>query len=146
MRAKTAVKLRARGTAFKCDLCGRKLMTMDALTIHQRTAHNVITRRNKPKQVNKPLKAIKPQIKEKITRKDPTPPKSTQKVKFSEPEKEESKKEVKENPPVNQDSASLQKKTVEFKCPKCFSVFATYFPAHKHIQKYHCVNKQGAKV
>lgn len=146
MRAKTAVKLRARGTAFKCDLCGRKLMTMDALIIHQRTAHNVITRRNKPKQVNKPLKSVKPQVKEKLVKKEPTLPKNTQKVKFSELEKEVNKKEEKVDPPVNQDNAPLKKKTVEFQCPKCFSIFGTYFPAHKHIQKYHCVNKQGAKV
>ncbi|XP_050360123.1 uncharacterized protein LOC126779949 [Nymphalis io] len=145
MGAKTAVKLRNRGAAYKCDLCGRKLMTPDALVVHQRTAHNIITRRTKPKQIIKPMKSSKVEVKEKPVKKTLTPLKSTSKIsdkKVKEADKNESitDEEIPESKPVK------KKKTVEFECPKCFRVFLTYFPALKHIQKYHCVNRQGTKV
>lgn len=137
MGAKTAVKLRARGTAYKCNMCGRKLMSMEALISHERTAHNIITRRNKSKQDIKPTKATKTEVKPKPAKKETSSPKITQKVKFSEPISE----------PVESEDKTLPiKRTVEFKCPKCFRVYASYFPAHKHIQNFHCVNKQGVKV
>ncbi|CAH2083776.1 unnamed protein product [Euphydryas editha] len=139
MGAKTAVKLRNRGAAYKCDLCGRKLMTPDALVVHQRTAHNIITRRTKPKQVVKPVKTTKVETKAK-TEKKPLPT-------LKNPPKISDKKE---KVVVKNESSKVQsekmKKTVEFECPKCFRLFQTYFPAHKHIQKYHCVNRHGAKV
>ncbi|XP_047543035.1 uncharacterized protein LOC125075349 [Vanessa atalanta] len=145
MGAKTAVKLRNRGAAYKCDLCGRKLMTPDALVVHQRTAHNIITRRTKPKQIIKPIRSPKVQVKEKPVKKTLTPLKNTPKISDKKP------KEVVKSEPITdevnpENKPEKKKKTVEFECPKCFRVFLTYFPALKHIQKYHCVNRQGTKV
>ncbi|CAH0731086.1 unnamed protein product, partial [Brenthis ino] len=137
MGAKTALKLRARGTAFKCHMCGRKLMSMEALISHERTAHNIITRRNKSKQVTEPLKATKKEVKQKPAKKESSPLKIRQKIKFSESISE---------PEESEDKSLPKRKTVEFKCPKCFRAFASYLPAHKHIQNFHCVNRQGVKV
>ncbi|XP_023952090.2 uncharacterized protein LOC112056002 [Bicyclus anynana] len=122
MGAKSALKLRNRGIAHKCDICGRKLMTPDALEVHLRTTHNIIKRRGRPPKVRNVVKTTK------------TQPKPLEEVNIDAPPM-----------PARVVMANMRNK-VEFECPKCFKAFPTYFPALKHIQKYHCVNKQGIPV
>ncbi|XP_034838803.2 uncharacterized protein [Maniola hyperantus] len=127
MGAKTAVNLRKRGVAYKCQNCGRKLMTADALVAHQRTAHNIISRRRgRFAAAPKPIKLDKP-----FTKKEKaeiaTPPATPECTQVT-------------------DRTKMKKNTVEFECPKCFKRFSTYFPARKHIQKHHCVDRQNFVV
>ncbi|XP_045783031.1 uncharacterized protein LOC123879400 [Maniola jurtina] len=128
MGAKTAVKLRNRGVAYKCQNCGRKLMTADALAAHQRTAHNIISRRRgRFAAAPKPIILDKAFTSKDIVAEIATPPVPTECTQAT-------------------DNTKMKKSTVEFECPKCFKRFPAYFPTRKHIQKHHCVDRQNIAV
>lgn len=128
MGAKTASKPRLRSIAYKCDLCGRKFTKLETLKSHQRTVHNLQPKHIKSKPLDGKIKA-KSVIKEKN-------PKITSPIPISSNNNQEtvSKKGVED------------KHDAEFECPKCFRTFPKYFPALKHIQRFHCVNREGTKV
>lgn len=130
MGAKTASKPRLRSIAYKCDLCGRKFTKLETLKSHQRTVHNL-----QPKQIkSKPLES-KTKAKSVIKEKNPKISSPIPISSNNNQETESSKKSIEDKQDV-----------VEFECPKCFRTFPKYFPALKHIQRFHCVNREGTKV
>ncbi|CAG9577606.1 unnamed protein product [Danaus chrysippus] len=107
MGTKSTVRLRKRGKAFKCDLCGRKLMSPDALKTHQRTAHNII--KVKTKQDAKPVRISKT-AKPKPIKKTASPPKVAAK---------RSERVIKENDKSKKidKQEQVEKSKVQFECP-----------------------------
>ncbi|XP_032528310.2 uncharacterized protein LOC116778418 isoform X2 [Danaus plexippus] len=108
MGTKSTVRLRKRGKAFKCDLCGRKLMSPDALKAHQRTAHNIL--KVKTKQEAKPVKISKT-AKPKPIKKAASPSKVAA--------KRSSERNIKENdkPKKTDKQDQVEKAKVQFECP-----------------------------
>lgn len=120
MGPKSVVNLRNRAVSFKCDICGVKLMTEELLDAHRRTAHNVVTKRRKRSQeASIPMNPVVSLLRD--------------------PLEEDSEKKNTSTSDTMQAATTTKKvaKTVEFECPKCYKRFPTYFPALKHIQKYH---------
>ncbi|XP_013163472.1 PREDICTED: uncharacterized protein LOC106114714 [Papilio xuthus] len=142
MGTRSSAKIKLRSLAFKCNICGRRLMSAEALKTHQLCIHNITNR-----------------IRTKVTPKQGiTKPKTqptTQKMKNLKLEKSKNaptkivvntKPEDKIEEKVPKRGTKSIETTNEYECPKCFKNYPDYFLAHRHIQKYHCVNNNNEKV
>lgn len=160
MGARSPANMKTRRSAFKCEFCGRNLISAEGLKSHQRSLHSValkdkekgILRLKNQSQtvvskVQKPKKSIVVKKVAKLT------PKSGAKKMPLEMVKHEISITTEEVPDT-EEKAMLQVKglkpeherKVEFKCPKCHKLFPVYFSALRHVQKYHCVNEKDEKV
>ncbi|CAG4995335.1 unnamed protein product [Parnassius apollo] len=150
MGTRSATKIKLRNAQYKCDICGRKLMTAEALKSHQQCVHKVT---NKPKtkvtqlkQAISKYKSQTPKIKNlKLVELAVSKSKSTPSKKVS------SSKPAAKSTVINASEETLKPFPVdmanaEYECPKCMKIFPIYFSAHRHIQKSHCVNEAGEKV
>lgn len=120
MGSKSVINLRNRGVSFKCDICGLRLTSEEGLESHRRTAHNVVAKhRTRSQEASKPTKPVIPPAKDPLV------------------EDSEEKNASNSNTMQTTTTSKKMAKTVEFECPKCSKRFPTYFPALKHIEKYH---------
>ncbi|CAK1592371.1 unnamed protein product [Parnassius mnemosyne] len=150
MGTRSATKIKLRNAQYKCDICGRRLMTADALKSHQESVHNVTNKQKTKvtplKQTISKYKSQTPKIKnmklvELAVRKSKSTP--SKKVSSSKPG---AKSTVINAPEETTKPFPVDMANVEYECPKCMKIFPIYFSAHRHIQKSHCVNGAGEKV
>ncbi|XP_045541167.1 uncharacterized protein LOC106712588 [Papilio machaon] len=144
MGTRSSAKIKLRSLAFKCDICGRRLMSAEALRTHQLCIHNI---------TNKVKTKVAP--KQGVTKPKTQP--QTQKMKNIKLEKPKSAptknvavnsklvNKIEEKVIAKRGSKSIETCN-EYECPKCFKNFPDYFLAHRHIQKYHCFNSNNEKV
>lgn len=159
MGAKSLANTRTRRGAFKCEFCGRHLLSAEGLKSHQHTLHSIALKDKEKKaaKVNhrsqtvasKVQKSKKGIILKKVTK---VIPKTAAKKMPLEKEKKE-KPTPEEFPQAEQKAMkkvkgckSANERKIEFKCPKCQKLFPVFFSAQRHIQKYHCVNDKDEKV
>lgn len=171
MASRAPTRLRERKGVLKCELCGRKCLTPQALRTHQQTAHRSVKNDEiyldkDTKVMNKPKEPTKRVTIPNITVKQPDklmPPKPPAKVNKSLNESDLVAKVLEEFDSDGANSAtdystdgSLDKETLkpekkntrktEFECPKCKRRFAVYFSAFRHIQKHHSGLPQGDRM
>lgn len=160
MGARSPANTRTRRGAFKCEFCGRNLISAEGLKSHQRTLHSIALKDKEKRvakadlrshtvasKVQKPKKGI---LLKKITK---VAPKIGVKKMPLEKDKKENPNTPKEDLQIEQKSTkkvkgckSANERKIEFKCPKCHKLFPVFFSAQRHIQKYHCVNEKEEKV
>ncbi|XP_063392245.1 uncharacterized protein LOC134677712 [Cydia fagiglandana] len=166
--ARGPTRLRQREGTIKCEHCGRKCLTPQALQTHQQIAHNKNARNNiinpkKDSSVNNKTKSSpKPTIVPLISVKSPEnllakpPVKAKPVVSLNSREVEKVLQDDSDYIATASDSSDVsvkeeivekkeQRKT-EFECPKCKRRFAVYFMAYKHIQKHHAGTPNGSKT
>uniref|UniRef100_A0A2A4K608 C2H2-type domain-containing protein n=2 Tax=Heliothis virescens TaxID=7102 RepID=A0A2A4K608_HELVI len=120
----------------KCEVCGRKFLTVSALKSHHKFLHM------KPEA----LKQSKKQETTKLVKKKMLPANILRKVKPSVAPKEDKVSEAAESPSKVAGKSPSAAKRPEFECPVCAERFPVYFTTFRHIQKKHCVNEKGDKV
>ncbi|XP_063371866.1 uncharacterized protein LOC134660096 [Cydia amplana] len=164
--ARGPTRLRQREGTIKCEYCGRKCLTPQALQTHQQTAHknsrnNLINpkkdypvnnkTKSSPKSTIEPVISVKSP--ENLLAKPPANARRAASLNSREVEKvlqddsdiatasDSSETSVKEEIVEKKE----QRKT-EFECPKCKRRFAVYFMAYKHIQNHHAGPANGSKT
>lgn len=160
MGARSPATTRTRRGAFKCEFCGRNLLSAEGLKSHQSTLHSIALKDKEKRvvkvdlrsptaasKVQKPKKGI---VLKKVTK---VTPKIGVKKMPLEKEKKEKPIAAEEVPQTEQKDTkkvkgckSANDRKIEFKCPKCHKLFPVFFSAQRHIQKYHCVNEKDEKV
>ncbi|CAG4995327.1 unnamed protein product [Parnassius apollo] len=123
-----------RKALYKCDICGRRLMSAKSLKHHQDLAHK---ERGKRKYASNKgaVKKKKNACRAKIV---------FGKVKLSGRKKNIcSRREADTKATVKDGSAAILSNpvdvsNVEYECPICMKIFPAYFSASMHIQKNHC--------
>lgn len=160
MGARSPATTRTRRGAFKCEFCGRNLLSAEGLKSHQSTLHSIALKEKEKRvakvdlrspiagsKVQKPKKGI---ILKKVSK---VAPKIGVKKMPLEKEKKEKLIAAEEVPQTEQKVTkrvkgckSANERKIEFTCPKCHKLFPVFFSAQRHIQKYHCVNEKDEKV
>lgn len=160
MGARSPANTRTRRGAFKCEFCGRNLISAEGLKSHQHTLHSIALKDKEKRiskgdlrsqtvssKVQKPKKGI---ILKKVSK--VAPKISVKKMPLEKDRKEKpvipeevSQTEQKATKKVKGCKSASERK-IEFKCPKCHKLFPVFFSAQRHIQKYHCVNEKDEKV
>lgn len=165
--ARGPTRLRQREGTIKCEYCGRKCLTPQALQTHQQIAHknarnNLISLKKDFPINNKTKLSPKPTSVPLISVKSPenllAKPlvKARPVVSLNKREVEKVLQDDSDYIPSESDSSDVsvkeeivekqeQRKT-EFECPKCKRRFAVYFMAYKHIQRHHPGTPNGSKT
>ncbi|KAJ8704910.1 hypothetical protein PYW08_012230 [Mythimna loreyi] len=122
--------------AVKCDVCGRKFLTVSAWKSHYKFLH---AKSDSDKRI-----PFKKQDNTKLLKKKLVPL-HLKRVNPPEAKKVEKTVEPVKTPELAVKSPSASKKA-EFECPVCSLKYPVYFTAFRHIQKNHCIDDKGEKV
>ncbi|KAJ8706569.1 hypothetical protein PYW07_012647 [Mythimna separata] len=121
----------------KCDVCGRKFLTVSAWKSHYKFLH---AKSDSDKRI-----AFKKQDTARLLKKKLVPVHLLKRVNPPVVKKVEKILEPVKTPDLAVKSPSVTKKA-EFECPVCSLKYPVYFTAFRHIQKNHCVDENGEKV
>ncbi|KAI8431369.1 hypothetical protein MSG28_015903 [Choristoneura fumiferana] len=171
MASRAPTRLRERKSVLKCELCGRKCLTPQALRTHQQTAHKSVKNdeiypKKDIKVMNKPREPLKratiPQVAVKQPDKlcSPKPPAKVNKslnegdlvakvLQEFDSDGANSGTDYSTDGSSDKEILKPEKKNTrktEFECPKCKRRFAVYFSAFRHIQKHHSGLPKGDRM
>ncbi|KAI8431365.1 hypothetical protein MSG28_015901 [Choristoneura fumiferana] len=171
MASRAPTRLRERKSVLKCELCGRKCLTPQALRTHQQTAHKSVKNdeiypKKDIKVMNKPREPLKratiPQVAVKQPDKlcSPKPPAKVNKslnegdlvakvLQEFDSDGANSGTDYSTDGSSDKEILKPEKKNTrktEFECPKCKRRFAVYFSAFRHIQKHHSGLPKGDRI